>query len=179
MICGQVIAVQETWCDPQQENLHLQLPGYEMFLVSQGRGKGIATFHKANFKRNGSINKSLYQISRVSDEKVDIINVYVSQGANKSEFLKDLGSLAKGARKVIIEGDLNIDYLKDPKDAVIRRIISCGFKQIVSSPTHEKGGLLDHIYLKNIASQVDVKISFPFYSDHAAVSISIHDQWYS
>ena len=175
MICGQVIAIQETWCNPQQENLHLQFSGYEMFLVSQGQGKGIATFYKGNFKTNGHINKPLYQISRVSSEKVDIINVYLSRGANKKEFLHDLGSPARGARKVIITGDFNIDYLKNPNDIVIKTIISCGFQQMVSSPTHEKGGLLDHIYIKNITSQVDVTTYFPFYTDHAAVSIAVND----
>ena len=48
---------------------------------------------------------------------------------------------------------------------------------MVSSPTHEKGGLLDHIYIKNIASQVDVTMYFPFYTDHAAVSIAVNDLW--
>ena len=175
MICGQVIAVQETWCDPQQENLHLQLPGYEMLLVSQGRGKGIATFYRNNFKENGFINTPQYQISRVSNQKVNIINVYLSKGADKRAFLRDLGSLARGAKKSVIVGDFNIDYLKSPEDIVIKTILSCGFKQIVSSPTHEKGGLINHIYIKNITSPVDVAMYFPFYTDHAALSIVIHD----
>ena len=175
MICGQVIAVQETWCNPQQENLHLQLPGYEMLLVSQGRGKGIATYYKNNFKENGFINKPLYQISRVSDQKINVINVYLSHGADKRDFLRDLGSLARGAKKSVIVGDFNIDYLKSPEDIVIKTILSCGFKQIVSSPIQEKGGLIDHVYVKNITSPVDVAMCFPFYTDHAAISIIIHD----
>ena len=61
MICGQFIAVQETWCNPHQENLHLQLPGYEILLVNQGQGKGIATFYKNDFEENCFINKPLYQ----------------------------------------------------------------------------------------------------------------------
>ena len=72
-------------------------------------------------------------------------------------------------------GDFNIDYLKSPEDIVIKTILSCGFKQIVSSPTQEKGGLIDHVYVKNITSPVDVAMCFPFYTDHAAISIIIHD----
>ena len=107
--------------------------------------------------------------------KINVINVYLSHGADKRDFLQDLGSLARGAKKSVIVGDFNIDYLKSPEDIVIKTILSCGFKQIVSSPTQEKGGLIDHVYVKNITSPVDVAMCFPFYTDHAAISIIIHD----
>ena len=166
-----VIALQETWCNEDFDNNHLALPGYQMHLVSQGRGKGVATFFKSMFKVNGTISKSMYQLLKVSCEDYDVVNVYCSKGANKMEFLRDLGSLAKGARPCIIVGDFNINYLGDPKDQIISKITSCGFTQLVQVPTHQEGGLLDHVYSKRAPWKLDICVNYPYYSDHAAISI--------
>lgn len=37
-IGGDVIALQETWCDTDEDHPDLNIPGYEMKLVSHGRG---------------------------------------------------------------------------------------------------------------------------------------------
>ena len=122
----------------------------------------------------GTVNKSLYQISRVSSNALDVINVYISRGADKRQFLKDLSSLAKGTKPCIIAGDFNIDFLKTANELIISQIISNGFKQVVTLPTHEKGGLIDHVYVKNVPDKVEVVLSFPFYSDHAAILLTTH-----
>ena len=171
-IYGKVLTLQETWCHNVHDNNHLQIPGYLIHLVSQGNGKGIATYFKAGFSVTGTINKSLYQISRVSSDTLNVINVYISRGADKREFMKDLGLLAKGTKPCIIVGDFNIDFLKTPDEFIIRQIVSNGFKQIVTSPTHEKGGLIDHVYIKNVTDKLEVTLRFPFYSDHAAILLT-------
>ena len=81
------------------------------------------------------------------------------------------GSLARGAKPCFIVGDFNVDFLKDPKDSIITKISSCGYKQIVTVSTHSAGGLLDNVYIKNIPWEPMVVINFPFYTDHAAVAI--------
>ena len=166
-----VIALQETWCSKEHDNLQLSLPGYQMHLVSEGRGKGIATYFKSMFKITGAISKNLYQLSKVSCQEYDVINIYCSRGANKAEFLNDLGSLARGARPCFILGDFNINYFNDPKDMIIRKITSCGFDQLVEVPTHKEGGLLDHVYTKKLPWKVEIDVNHPYYSDHAAISI--------
>ena len=106
---------------------------------------------RGNFKISGSVNTNLYQMSKVSNGNLDIINIYISRGASKAEFLKHLGNLAKGSKNCFIVGDFNVDFLHEPKDAVVSKILSCGFKQIVPHPTHLEGGLLDHIYHKGLS----------------------------
>ena len=91
--------------------------------------------------------------------------------------MQDLGSLAKGKKPCIIVGDFNIDFLNSPNELIITQIISKlilsnGFHQIVTLPTHDKGGLIDHIYIKNVSEQIDVSLNFPFYSDHAAILVT-------
>ena len=170
-IRGRVIAIQETWCEVNQQYPNLTVPGYSSSLVSCGRGKGIAMYFKEEFQPSGIINEELYQICRVSRPDLDVINVYISRGANKLNFLKDLGSLAKGSKPCIIVGDFNIDFLKNPNETIIKKILSNGFKQMVSDSTHVEGGLLDHVYVRNHTCEYEISVNFPFYSDHGAVSV--------
>ena len=99
-------------------------------------------------------------MSKVTSKDFDVINIYRSQNANKAEFLRDLGSLAGAARPCFVIGDLNVNFLNDPKD-IITKILSCSFKQVVQSPTHIEGGLLDHIHVKRITWEPEVHLNFP------------------
>ena len=170
-IDAKVIALQETWCHPDRDYQTLEFPGFQKHLVSKGHGKGIATYFKSNFQVTGSYVSDLYQICKVSSSAVDIVNVYCSQGFDKASFLKDLGALVRGRKQCFIVGDFNIDFLSCPKDAVISKITSSGFKQIITLPTHVSGSLLDHVYIRNPSAHYSEEINFPFYSDHAAISI--------
>ena len=167
-----VIALQETWCDPSKENNNLKLQGYEMHLVSQGRGKGVATYFRPGFQVGGAVNVSSYQMSKVSCKNYDVVNIYRSQNCNKQDFLKDLGSLVHGSKPCFIVGDFNIDCLKTPDDAILKKITSSGFKQIVDFPTHDQGGALDHVYCKRIPFEPKIEFAFSFHSDHAMISIA-------
>ena len=168
---AEIIALQEIWGDQDQDNSQLELPGYQMHMTQKGRGKGIATYFKTGFQVTGTIAAPQYQISRVSCKDYDLINVYRSQGAKTTEFIKDLGSLARGAKPCIIVGDFNANYLQEPKHPIITKITSCAFSQLVQSPTHKEGGLIDHVYSKRIPIQMHVHFSWPFYTDHAAIFI--------
>ena len=57
---AEVIALQETWCDPGQENQHLTLPGYNMHFESRGNGKGVVTYYKEHYQVSATINSELY-----------------------------------------------------------------------------------------------------------------------
>ena len=168
-----VIALQETWCAVDKDNDHLQLPGYSMHIVSQGRGKGVVTYYKPGFQVSGIINTELYQISKVSSKNFDIVNVYCSHGMNKAQFLRDIGSLLRGVKPTFIVGDFNINFLHDPKDSIIQKITSNGFKQIVEDPTHVEGGLLDHVYIRGVPFEFKphIQIDFRHYTDHGAITI--------
>ena len=166
--------MQETWCQSDESD-QLNIPGYQGHFVNQGRGKGVATYYRSNFQVSGTINRELYQMSRVSSTNLDVINIYLSRGANKAQFLQDLGSLARGPKPSIIVGDFNIDLLKQPEDCITKKITSCGYKQLISSPTHVMGGLLDHIYVKKPTKNFEVVINFPYYSDHASLSLVAMD----
>ena len=69
--------------------------------------------------------------------------------------------------------DFNINFLHDPKDSIIQRITSNGFKQIVEGPTHKEGGLLDHVYIRGVPLEFEphIQIDFRHYTDHGAITI--------
>ena len=112
---------------------------------------------------------------KVTSSEYDVINVYCSRGANKVSFLNDLGKLARDPRPCYIVGDFNLNFMRDPQDQIIKKILSNGFKQIVSEPTHIAGSLLDHVYVKRVLHEPKIALNFLYYSDHAAVSVFLKD----
>ena len=92
---------------------------------------------------------------------------------NKAQFLRDIGSLLRGVKPTFIVGDFNINFLHDPKDSIIQKITSNGFKQIVEDPTHVEGGLLDHVYIRGVPLEFEphIQIDFRHYTDHGAITI--------
>ena len=168
---AKVIALQETWCVDSQDVNQFKLLGYDMHFVSHGRGRGLATYFLPEFHLTGEINSPKYQMCKVSCKNFDVVNIYRSQGAVSKDFISDLGKLAAGKKPCFLVGDFNINFLEESHHPIIKKILSCGFRQIVDSPTHSAGGLLDHAYVKNIPFEPKAAINFPFYSDHAHVSI--------
>ena len=50
-----------------------------------------------------------------------------------------------------------------------------GFHQLVQNPTHERGGLIDHVYVNDalLADQPFVTQRSVYYSDHDAIVLHI------
>ena len=107
---AKVIALQETWCGENQTAESLAIPDYNLHLVSRGNGKGVATYFSNEFRIVKEINKDFYQMSKVSSEEFDVVNVYCSRGANRNNFLQDLGNMARGLSPIFIVGDFNLNF---------------------------------------------------------------------
>ena len=90
--------------------------------------------------------------------------------------MNDLGKLAKAPGPCYIVGDFNLNFMHNPQDQLIKKILSNGFKQIVSEPTHIAGSLLDHVYVKRVSQEPKIALNFLYYSDHAAVSVFLNTQ---
>ena len=168
-----LLALQETWCHNDQDPTQFAIPGYNLHLVSHGRGKGIATYYKEEFEVTGVKSRLTYQMCKVSKADFDVINIYRSQDANTVDFLNDLKDLIDNdeSRPCIILGDFNWNYPQRQGNCAINLIESWSFHQIIKASTHIGGGLLDHIYIKNFPSLPEALITYPYFSDHAAISI--------
>ena len=73
-----------------------------------------------------------------------------------------------------IIGDFNIDPKRDAKEyrIVASALESKGFVQIINRPTHLKGHVLDHMYLRNIES-FDWQLHHPYWTDHDATCLRV------
>ena len=79
--------------------------------------------------------------------------------SNQLEFLPKLPT--------VIIGDFS-EGLLQRHSVICNLLCDKGFKQHISVPTHRQGGLLDHIYTRDIEPSI-VNTSFTYYSDHTAV----------
>ena len=128
---SEVICIQETWIDPEKDNTDdLNLNGFSAHFTSIGRGKGIGTYFKDNFNFTEEVKKPNYQMSKVSSEDMDVINVYRSENAPCS-FVDDLGSLICTERITHIVGDFNIWYNTDKQNKVVKYLEKNGFRYVI------------------------------------------------
>ena len=119
-----VICFQETWLEPNQE---IKLDGFNSQFVSLGRGKGIATYFKENFKFQDQVRRPMYQISKIASKEVDIINVYRSSNA-PSSFIEDLKALINQERETHVVGDFNFCYKSDKNNKISKTMDELGFR---------------------------------------------------
>ena len=169
---SKMICIQETWCTDAFENNHLMLEGFNLHFTNRGNGKGIVTYYKNDFFLQNVINDENYQMTKFFGNDYHVINVYRSQGADTIAFINALDSLIIGCDYCYIVGDFNINFLEGCHP-IVRHILSHGFIQLVDSPTHEEGSLLDHAYVKSNFTH-KVHLHWPYYSDHAGVCIERH-----
>merc|ERR1712208_101651 len=110
-----------------------------------------------------------YQVSKLSLEAVDLINVYRSALGNSSALLNNLQEMIDLEKPSLITGDFNIYYKKNSNHKLVKGLKEIGFKQLVTEATHIKGGHLDHAYWYNPNQFWDGAVLeryTPYYTDH-------------
>ena len=79
-------------------------------------------------------------------------------------------------RSTILTGDTNIDILKDSGKHFVEFMKDLGFTQLVKFPTHDQGGLLDHVYVtQDLLEKVSVSQTGIYFSDHQLITIKLND----
>ena len=70
-------------------------------------------------------------------------------------------------------GDFNIAFKEDSK--IDKEMKDMGFWQLVTSATHDKGNLIDHIYVNEAITSkgFSVEKNASYYSDHDIVTIFV------
>ena len=80
-------------------------------------------------------------------------------------------------KTTLICGDFNVFFKADRNNKIIHTLEEFGFKQLVQEGTHIKGGLIDHVYFRQIDDQVCVDCSLysPYYCamDHDALLTTV------
>ena len=173
-----IICLSETWLKLDSFNKNLMLPGYELHLNNMGEGKGIATyFNTEQANISTEIKRPKVQMTKLSTQEIDVINVYRSNGADNKEMINDLKSIIDMDKTTIVAGDFNICFINQRTNPVITFLEDHGFSQLVTQATHLMGGHIDHAYSNHDPNVFDVNILMysPYYTcqDHDAVFITV------
>ena len=147
----EIICIQETWLNKEETSEKWNLPDFNLALNSQGRGKGIATYYNTRYSQNCDISDQDLQMTKVSSDKVDIINIYRS-GNNKT-FKNRLIEIVSPDKPTIICGDLNCDINYENPD-FFKTLQDLQFEKVNQKPTHDMGRSLDCLFVNSFLNGV-------------------------
>ena len=75
----------------------------------------------------------------------------------------------------VVAGDFNIDLGTNTSNAqkLTSLMLYYGFCQLVKTPTHRRGGLIDHVYTNLPSENIVIDIIATYYSDHHRLCIAV------
>ena len=169
------ICLQETWLPENDDATHYKIKEMIPHLNSVGRGRGVATYCSEEFILRGEfVCEQSCQLIKVRSDDFDIINVYRSQDCSVSELQEKIKFVLDPLMPTIMCGDTNIDITKENGKNFLDFMQKLGLKQLVMKPTHEKGGLIDHVYAtENLFEKVSVTQKGVYFSDHDLIIIKL------
>ena len=165
----------ETWLTGDTDLDQYALQNYDTSFNNRGRGKGIASYFKGDFASPVNINDEGFSITKVGNEKLNIIGVYRSQTGDLRDLTNKLQGLVDKEVTTVIGGDFNICALEQGKNFLTTKLTEMGFKQIVMEATHINGGVIDHIYiLQGPQRRLEwtLELMPKYYSDHDGVCLT-------
>ena len=168
-----VICLQETWLCSNYVGDEYKLENFQCDLTSIGRGKGIATYYKTDFKVHDKVCSNECQFAILTSDKLSVINIYRSSGCK--DFCEWLQPKIIKDKPTIICGDFNTDYRES--DNRVSRFLKekMKFRQIVVEVTHELGSLLDQVWInKPLFEKVEVEQTSLRFSDHDMLKIVVN-----
>ena len=116
------------------------------------------------------------QISKLTSAELDVITIYRSDRGNPNELIGVLTDMITKEKTTLITGDLNICYLRIPKNQVSKGLHGKGFQQLMNEPTHVLGGHIDHVYWRdtnNHWAQPTIERYSPYFSDHDGICVTL------
>ena len=129
-----------------------------------GFGKGLATYCSFPYKFKQHYCLDDCQMTKISSEKLEIINVYRSSKC--TVFEDELESLIEVKKPTIICGDTNIN-VSSGSSKLLDLMTKLGFTQLVSGSSHDKGGTIDQVYINSyLRGTIKVEKTRVSFSDH-------------
>ena len=148
LLQSKIIFLTETWLEEKQNSSdEYVIPDYQSNLNIVGRGKGIASYYKNEYKHARNINSEGISITKLESDKLDLVGIYRSQEGSVTTLIEHLESLITKGKTTLVGGDFNICALGNPNNYITQSLKEIGFTQLIRKSTHIEGGLIDHIYL--------------------------------
>ena len=168
-----ILCIQETWLST---DLDQPMGNFEDYYIHRG-SKGIALFSRLKPLNILNLYSDTCTIIKATYDAFDLINVYRFSDTNINECTEEVLTLINLSRTQIIVGDMNIDIIKDSQNSFTQSLQQKGFRQMVERPTHELGGLIDHVYFYSPSSENSCtlyKYHTVFWSDHLCQSLILN-----
>jgi len=172
IVNSDIFGLGETWMHPNET---FSIEGFKSCFVSAGKGKGIASFSKTELETDKVIHiADKFSAICVRGHFLDVIFVYLSQDFNKDHLFTVLDDWIVETKETALLGDVNWNYLEDNHD-MKNFMIKKGFAQLIEKPTHEKGALIDHIYVnkKLIGRGCFAQQESVHFTDHDLISLEL------
>ena len=177
VIKSDIICLQETWLENDEIMEDLNIPDYNLYLNSNGNGKGVAAYCKKNiFKHEADIKEDNMQITKLSSDTIDIVIIYRSQMGNFKQMNQYIKTIISDEKPMLIIGDFNFCFLDNPSHSTKTFLEKNSFTQLIKSPTHLEGHLLDQAYLRDVDGNLrcSAEVQSKYYSDHKALAIMVN-----
>ena len=101
---------------------------------------------------------------------VTVVFIYLSQDVKLVEVLNHLKNFV--TNRTIILGDVN--FYPDSSNLLTRQLKLWKFSQLVEEPTHDKGNIIDHVYVsEDLLHRATCDLHYVYYSDHQVVCVNI------
>ena len=172
-----VLHLQETWIDPNDDRDTTISPRYQSCFVNVGRGKGVASYYTTRDSETSNVHRNdNFQVLKLTVRGVDLINVYRSQAGKTTELINVLTGMIDDVKPTLISGDFNICTMDKPENIVTRNLEQMGFVLVIREATHILGGHIDQVYWRDPEGLWDVPVIerySPYYSDHDAVLVTL------
>ena len=106
---------------------------------------------------------------------MDIIVIYRSQQGNYDDLNQIIKEMKTDEKPHLVLGDLNFCYMDNPKNPTRKYLENRRFTQIITSPTHIEGNLLDQAYLRDVNGELEctTQLHSKYYTDHKGLAIRI------
>ena len=154
------------------------MEGFELIMIPGGRGRGIALYMKKKLQKKLQkiklIDQANVQAIIATFSSFSVAGVYIPPNSDSYNALLHLqiGS-HDPSKNCILLGDFNFDYQSQLNHPIRQHLESKQFHQRMTSPTHYKGNVIDHIYTRGNLKVQEVTRLPAYYSDHFGLGISL------
>lgn len=149
-----------------------------LFNINENKYKSLAILYKDSCicLESQQFNGALYaQFStNLFLNRFSILLLYREKTFDKQQFIDFATYIIQSKNIDIVLGDFNEDFI-DKKD-ISTALQKQNFVQIVNFPTHIRGNIIDHVYVKNcLAASIVSSVHSVYYSDHDAILLHLKD----
>ena len=180
LLKSDIITLQEIWLESDEIREDLAIPDYDLYLNSNGKGKGIATYCKRDiFTHNMDIKKENMQLTKFTSLALDVIALYRSQQGSQKELNHYIKQMESKSKPLLVIGDFNFCYLDSSSNPTKHFLEANNFSQLIREPTHLEGNPLDQAYFRKMDGllKCSAVVHSKHYTDHKGLAITVKKRY--